>query len=376
MREATPLAPSSGLDLKRGEASARSHSWDTTDEISASHSDYDGSVGKKGRTESVTKVLAALFRRKTWRQAELAREVELSTEALRKLLRELQADGVPLEQETEHPHVYWSAPKTWFPGGVLFEQKDVPALLQQLRRLPKTQARDRLLGVVVEQLPARSRNEPIAPVVTRSVTEHDEQYVPIIEEAGARKIAVWVKYLTRGRGSVAERHASVHLVDAGPPARFIATCHRTGELRTFRVDNILSARLDPREPFRECDAEKVSAYRAAGLDGFTGADTPIACSFFVRDPEARWVGNNLLEGMRVEALPGGIRVLIETNAIERLSRFVVGLGAAARPETRELAAAVIDLARGALDQALAAVAKPGEAPAVGEREAGRLRSDV
>jgi hypothetical protein len=68
--------------------------------------------------------------------------------------------------------------------------------------------------------------------------------------------------------------------------------------------------------------------------------------------------------------------LIETNAIERLSRFVVGLGAAARPETRELAAAVIDLARGALDQALAAVAKPGEAPAVGEREAGRLRSDV
>ncbi len=311
-------------------------------------------VGQKGRTESVTKVLAALMTRKTWIQAELAREVGLSTEALRKLLRELDAEVVRLRQESGHPHVYWSAPKTWFPGGVLFEQKDVPTLLQQLRRLPKSKARDRLLDVVASQLPARARLEPVPPIVTRTATEHDEQYVPVVEEAAARKVALWMKYLTRGRGAVAERHASVHLVDAGPPARFIATCHRAGDLRTFRVDNILSARLDSREPFRDCDTQRVDAYRAAGLDGFSGAGTPTHCTFFVRDPESRWVSNNLLEGMRVEITHGGMRVEVDTTAVERLARFVVSLGAAALPETFELAAAVKELAQGALDRALEA----------------------
>jgi predicted DNA-binding transcriptional regulator YafY len=335
-------------------------------------------VGQKGRTESVTKVLAALFQRKTWKQAELAREVGLSTEALRKLLKEFEAEGVPLEHQTEHPHVYWSLPKTWFPGGVLFEQKDVPALLQQLRRLPKTKARDRLLHVVADQLPVRVRQEPAAPVVTRTATDHDEQFLPMIEEAGARKVALWMKYLTRGRGSVAERHVSVHLVDAGPPARFFATCHGSRQLRTFRVDNILSARLDSGEPFREADADGVKAYRAAGLDGFTGSGASIGCSFFVRDPEARWVSNNLLEGMRVEPAHGGIRVLLETNATERLSRFVVGLGAAAHPETRELAEAVLNLARGALEQASAALSDTSSDrhPLAAERDPAQPLSDV
>jgi hypothetical protein len=43
-------------------------------------------MGQRGRTESVTAVMAALFTRKTWQQAELAREVELSTAALRKVI--------------------------------------------------------------------------------------------------------------------------------------------------------------------------------------------------------------------------------------------------------------------------------------------------
>lgn len=335
-------------------------------------------VGQKGRTESVTAVLAALFTRKTWRQSELAKEVDLSTEALRKVLKELQAAGMPLEQQADHPHVYWSAPRTWFPGGVLFEQKHVPELLRLLRRLPKTKRRDALLSVVTEQLPARTRHHGPADLVTRVASEQEEQHVPVMEDAAARKVAVRMKYLSGGRGPVVERHASVHLVDVGPPVRFIATCHRSGALRTFRIDNIVSMRTDEAEPFRDCDPAQVASYRASSLDGYKGAGEPIAYSFFVRDPDAGWVANNVLEGMRVETVHGGIRIHVETSAIERLARFVVSLGGAARPETRELAEAVADLALGALEQTRLAIASMEtsmtSAPPGGD--AVRARSDV
>jgi predicted DNA-binding transcriptional regulator YafY len=149
---------------------------------------------------------------------------------------------------------------------------------------------------------------------------------------------------------MSDRHASVHVVDVGPPARFIATCHRNGELRWFRVDSIIRARLDDREPYRECSADVVATFRAASIDGFKGAGSPVVCSFVVRDPESRWVANNLLEGMSVENLHDGIRVNIETSGVVRLARFVVGLGGAARPENPALVEAVAELARGALEQ--------------------------
>jgi hypothetical protein len=52
--------------------------------------------------------------------------------------------------------------------------------------------------------------------------------------------------------------------------------------------------------------------------------------------------------MRAEVLPGGIRVHVETNALVRLARYVVSLGDAAECEDPALAAAVAELARGAL----------------------------
>jgi hypothetical protein len=122
----------------------------------------------------------------------------------------------------------------------------------------------------------------------------------------------------------------------------------------------------------------VAAYRAASLDGFKGEGEPIACSFFVRDPEAGWVVNNLLGGMRAEALRNGVRVHVATSAIVRLARFVVGLGAAAKPETAVLAETVAELARGALAQA-AAVTFAGETEPVPDTmrsRAVRARSDV
>lgn len=308
-------------------------------------------MGQRSGTDSVAAVMAAFLRQRNWTQADLAREVELQPEALRKILRQLQGGGYPLEREESRPHVYWRMDPSWYPGGVLFKQKEVPELLRHLARLPRGRARDRLLKVALEQLPARGKLEPSVPLATPSTSEHEEQVIPIIEDAGARGVALFMRYVTAGRGQVSERHASVHLIEIGPPSRFIATCHRNDGLRRFRVDGVVHARLDEGEPFRPTTPGALAAFRGASLDGYRGEGAPVACAFFVRAPESNWVVNNLLEGMRPESQHGGTRVTIETGAVARLARFVVGLGEAARPETPELARAVAELARGALRQA-------------------------
>jgi len=55
--------------------------------------------------------------------------------------------------------------------------------------------------------------------------------------------------------------------------------------------------------------------------------------------------------MECEEVPGGVRVTLETSAPKRLARFVVGLGAAAKPLTPELEREVAALAQGALASA-------------------------
>ena len=63
---------------------------------------------------------------------------------------------------------------------------------------------------------------------------------------------------------------------------------------------------------------------------------------------------NLLDGMSVERSEDGIRVTVTTSALTVVARFVVGLGAAAIPETPALAREVAVLARGALEAIQAA----------------------
>jgi len=331
-------------------------------------------MGKRSRTESVAAVMAAFVtRRRWWSQAELAREVGLeTTEAVRKVLGELSEHGVPLECRKEHPHVYWRVPKDWYPGVVVFKREAVPELLRQLSHAPASKARDRLLAVLMDQLPAGGKLAATAPVVSRAASENEEEYLPVVEDAAATKHALFMRYLTASRGGkVGDRHVSVHLVEVGPPARFVGTCHRTGELRWWRVDGILRARRDDGERFRDCPRDEVAAYRAASLDGYKGAGPPVACSFFVREPESSWVANGLLEGMRAETLHGGVRVSIETSAVLRLARYVVGLGDAARPEDAVLARAVAELARGALEQAESALRDAEEGGPVQDDEDAR-----
>ena len=302
-------------------------------------------MGARSQTETVAGIYQSFLQRRTWPQAALAKELDVSVGTLRRVLGELQSEGMPLHRDEDHPQVYWSVPKDWYPGSVLFKRDEVPKLLRQLRRVPQGAGRREVLDLVLARLPGVEADAP--GVTTRAPSVQEEQYLSVVEDSIAR-VALRMKYYTASRGDVGERHASVHRVHAGPPARFIATCHRSGTLRTFRVDGILWARLDPTEPFRPASEAEVDAYDTASPDGFNEGGTPRSFAFVVRNPEARWVKNNLLPGMRGETVAGGERITLETTALGRLARFVVALGAAATPETPALAAAVADLARGAL----------------------------
>lgn len=302
-------------------------------------------MGQRSSTESVIAILKAFLDQRTWKQADLARHVEITTPALHKRLEELRAIGIPLHDEFEHPHVYWSVPKSWYPGGVLLTSEQVTEVFRHLSRIPKGRARNQLLESLLRFLPAPGATAAIVPPET---TAREEQHLPIIEDAATQKVALQFRYLTVTRGKESMRHASVHRVLVGPPTRFVATCHRDGDLKWFRVESVSDARLDPKEPFRDADSKRVDAHIRASLDGFHDGRPPVKHMFFVSDPEARWTARNLMDGMQHEDVPGGIRVTIESSASTRLARFVVGLGAAARALTPELAREVTLLAEGAL----------------------------
>jgi predicted DNA-binding transcriptional regulator YafY len=305
-------------------------------------------VGSRTATESIATIVQAFLVQRTWKQADLARKLEIAVPAVKRRLEELRTAGMPLEREEDHPHVYWSVPKGWFPGGVLYGAEDVGVLLRQLQRMPRSKDRDRLLSVALKCVPGGAA--PAAVVVPPAVSGAEEKHLAVIEDAAARRASLRFRYYSASRGSEALRWASVHRVIVGPPARFLATCHRTDGLKWFRVDNVFDAAVDASQPFRDAAPAEIEALLRGTLDGFYDAGARAERhSFFVRDPDARWVSKNLLEGMHATDAPGGVRVTIETTAIERLARFVVGLGGAAVAETDTLRDAVVAKARGALE---------------------------
>jgi predicted DNA-binding transcriptional regulator YafY len=301
-------------------------------------------VGQRSNTETIVAILKAFLDTRTWKQADLARHIGVQPATIHKRLVELRAAGIPLQDEKEHPHVFWSVPKSWYPGGVLFTGDQVTQIFRQLSRIPRSKARNQLLESILQYLPARDT----AAIVPAETTAREEQHMPVIEDSATQKVALQFRYLTVTRGKEAMRHASVHRILVGPPGRFVATCHRTGELKWFRIENVSDAKLDPHEPFRVADSKTVDAHLRASLDGFHEGGLPTKQAFFVSDPDAAWVARNLFDAMEFEEVPGGIRVTVETSAPKRLARFVVGLGAAAKPLSAELEREVAALAHGAL----------------------------
>jgi predicted DNA-binding transcriptional regulator YafY len=303
-------------------------------------------VGQRSNTETIVAILKAFLDTRTWKQADLARHVGIQAATLHKRLIELKESGIPLHDEREHPHVFWSVPKSWYPGGVLLTSEQVTEVFRQLSRIPKGKARNLLLESLLRFLPMPGATAAIVPAET---TAREEQHLPVIEDAATQKTSLQFRYLTVTRGSEGLRHASVHRVLVGPPARFVATCHRSGALKWFRVESVTDARLDANEFFREVDSKTVDAHLRASLDGFHDGGAAVKHMFFVSDPAARWVARNLMDGMECEEVPGGIRVTAETSGASRLARYVVGLGATAKPLTADLEREVTLLAEGALE---------------------------
>lgn len=62
-------------------------------------------MGRRSATETVAAVYMAFFEQNVWRQAELADHVGVKVEALRKVLKEVQAAGMPIESEREDQQV-------------------------------------------------------------------------------------------------------------------------------------------------------------------------------------------------------------------------------------------------------------------------------
>lgn len=277
-------------------------------------------------------------------QADLARAVAIGVPALRQRLKDLKESGMPLHDERDGSFVYWSVPKTWFPGGIAIGSQDAEVLLRLLTRMPKSRERDRVIALVLTCLPGR---EP--PVVPRAVSGQEDDYMSAIEDAATRARPIRFRYISASHGGHATREASVHRIAPGPPARFLATCHRDGKLKWFRVDGVSQVSVATGE-FRAAAMADIEEHVQSSLDGFHDASAPKEThAFSVRLPEALWVERNLLEGMRVEHQgKSGMRVVATTTALHRLGRFVVGLGDAATAETPALRAEVERLALGAL----------------------------
>jgi predicted DNA-binding transcriptional regulator YafY len=311
------------------------------------------SVGQRTATETLFGIVAAFIEKRTWSQADLARRLETRPDTIRKRLGELAAAGFKLERDEDHPHVYWSVPKNWFPGALAFHADEVDDLLRLLAQSPRSKRRERVLAALLARLAnlgndAAKRFDASA-VQALKIDPEEERTLDLVHDAATQRIALKMRYFTASRRDESWRHASVHQVDVGSRPQFIATCHRTGDLKRFRVSNVSDAKLDRNEPFRAADAGELARFIAESLGGFREAGAPVECVFFVRNPEAAWVARNLPDDrIAHESAPGGARFRVETPAVVHLARYVTGLGDAARAETPELRAAVAALARGAL----------------------------
>lgn len=303
-------------------------------------------MGQRTSSETLIAVIVAFWRRPVWSQAELAREAGVSPRVARRYLDELSLAGWPLQREEDHPHVYWSVPKGWFPAGVLLNSETVASLVRGLVRVPPSAARSRLLMTIAGQAPA-----PILEVLKRVVpprsSEAEEALLPLLLDGLAESAPLRLKYWTASRGSMNTRTVSVQRVLVGPPTRFVAWCHSSNEVKWFRLENASTVTRDPTIAFHAVDDHDVDALIQESVDGFHGQER-VRIAFRVRDPDARWVAQNLPDGLTCTSEEGGIFVEAETGGLLPVARFVVGLGEAAHCETPELIEMVRKLAAGAL----------------------------
>lgn len=303
-------------------------------------------MGRKGGTETIASVLLAFLESRTWRQSELAKRAGVERKQIVRVLDDLQQAGFVLEREEDHPHVYWSVPKGWFPGAVAFAREDVAELARVLQLAPQSAKRDQLLSRIASTATGM-RVAVTDSVLTRPLSPVEESCLATLQDAAQRQVAANARYYTLSRGEIAWRILSVHriLVDQG---RFVATCHRDGRLKWFRLDGVLAVAVTEQEPFRLAPPEELKRLLEESVDGYHSGGAPTRCVFRVNASDARWVKGQLATPFRAEEGADETTFTAVTSGLLPLARFVVGLGRAARVDTPELRTLVEELARGAL----------------------------
>jgi hypothetical protein len=281
-------------------------------------------MGRRSSTVTAIQILAAFLERRRWSQRALAKQSGITVKRLRMHLATLRADHQwPLTQTGTKSDPWWELPVGWAPGGVLVPQELAADLVRLLVQTRRGKARDRLL----ERLQVSAHGPPAEAIVAAAPNTKEEEFLPIVHRAIRDKAPLRIRYRTTGDGLEKTRDVSIQrlLVDAGR-ARLLAVCHRTGELRFFRVDRIAQARLEPHETFRAASEDDIRRKLDEAFDDMHEGQLPQDLWFFVRNPAARWVADSLPKGMTSEPTAGGIRVSIRTSSPRAVARYVLGLG--------------------------------------------------
>jgi len=304
-----------------------------------------GELGTRNSFESIAGALVAFTQQRTWKQAALVRDLGLQSKQLRKILHELQAAGVPLEREEDHPHVYWSVPKGWLPGAVSLGGELLTTALRVLVRVEPGPDRDRVLDALM----CGTQN-----ALSASVEHHAKPGLAAddvwrcAEQAFEQKKPLRMRYRSTS-GEVTTRVASPQKIDKGRAVHLIAWCHRARALRRFHFARVERIEVDDFESLHSVDEAEVDAFVAQAVDGFYDPAGPQDLVFHVADSAAHWVAADLPDGLTAEATDdGGLRVHGYVAALPQVARYVVGLGGEAEAETSQLREAVQVLAHGAL----------------------------
>lgn len=308
-------------------------------------------MGTRDNYETITRVIQAFAVQHTWAQAELARKVGVGTPALRRLLLNLERFGMPLEKDEDHPHVYWSVPQHWFPGGVVFDLEDWEVLVHAALGINDERQRQKLLGRLLAgrgpRAEVRDGLERLhQAVIATPLRPEESDSVLLVERAILEAVPLAIYYYSASRGTLSWRVVSPQKLFI-ERFRLAGHCHSHGSLRWFRVDNIQRARLVPEERWIDIDEDQLQIFLASSVDGFRDGSQG-NLTFWVRPPASHWVRRNLLAGMEAQETTSGELRVTAKGAAPVVARFIAGLGGSAVAEGDGLRALVRDVAAATL----------------------------
>ena len=168
-----------------------------------------------------------------------------------------------------------------------------------------------------------------AEVVTGPIPEPDHGAADAVRgaiEAGRR---VRLAYWTPARDEVSTREVDPwRVVAAGPGSYLQAYDHGIGEVRTFRLDRVLSAEVleEPSAPAPNADLPEIPA---PGAGAFPTGPHDVVMALDV-EPGMRWLADYYPLESVTEQDGGGQRIVLRTPDARWAERFVLRLGGRAR----------------------------------------------